>query len=171
MKFVKDYNVPKVAFGLFNNSRTGNVNPVPPLEISTTTSLIGLTMKPVGKEKVGEYLCEVMSFDGMVHGQRIRKKVWIHKASGLILRQEEKFKMEGSAPDTSRVVSISHLKLLKSLPKSAFELPADTTVELPETFNDVKLDEGVKLIRKKTEGDAKLIGIDFMHQFSTKTLN
>ena len=168
---LKKYNIPKVAFSLFNSSPLVNGIPPPPMDILTSKSLIGLAMKSIGKEKVGEYLCEVMSFDGMVRGQRIRKKVWLHKKSGLILRQEDKCKMEGSAPELSTVVSISHLKFLKSTPKSAFELPTGTTVELPETFDDVKLDDEARFIRKKTEGDAKLIGIDFMHQLNAKTAN
>lgn len=124
--------------------------------IETSKSLFEYQTKSAGNEKVGAYLCETLSRDSVNRGQAVKERFWVHRATGLILKHETITIVGNGKPDDRRELVVSNLRFLKSIPDSKFRLPSGTEVEMPQSFDGVKLRPG--LIRTKPAGSNGLKG-------------
>ena len=167
-RVAKEYSIPPGALAMFEGLSKSTAFAQPSVDIANLSIMKGIAWKPVGMVKIDGFPCQILSWNLVRKEQQVCKKIWLHKPSGLILKMIDESKLSSNSPVMKRTVIVSHLKLGKRVPDSAFKLPAGTKVSLPETFNEVKIPD--ELIRSKLVGDGKMTGIGFGGG-GTKALN
>lgn len=151
----KDFDIPEWAF---NGNELSTTSTLPRIRevIETSKSLSKFNTKSVGNEIVGDYLCETLSRESVNRAQTVKERFWLHRTTGLILKHETITIIGDGKPNYLQTITVSNLKFRKSIPDSKFRLPSGTEVEMPQSFDGVKL--GTGLIRTNPPGTNLLKG-------------
>ena len=155
----KDFGIPEWAFNGSELTTTSSLLRIPAV-IETSKSLSEFQTKSAGNEKIGAYACELLSRESVSRGLAVKEKFWLNRATGLILKHETITIIGKGKPDDLQTQTVSNLRFRKSIPDFKFRIPTGSEVEMPKSFDGVKLRAG--LIRKKTgDWDVQKIGVVF----------
>lgn len=138
----KDFDIPEWAF---KGCELSIISTLPRIRevIETSKSLSKFNTKSVGNEIVGDYLCETLSRESVNRAQTVKERFWLHRTTGLILKHETITIIGDGKPNYLQTITVSNLKFRKSIPDSKFRLPSGTEVEMPQSFDGVKLGTGL----------------------------